>query len=242
MSIQNSKRQPPCEAVSWNSHSHTVLSVRSCQPPCEAVSWNKLRYDEILTSVGQPPCEAVSWNTIIRGMSNISLPSASLWGCELKFFYPDIPFSLFCQPPCEAVSWNTTHLHTTLSSYVSLLVRLWVEISSFPQKHPHLTVSLLVRLWVEILMRAWNMRCSESQPPCEAVSWNMTDPPVADPVACQPPCEAVSWNFGWLHDEEFLPRVSLLVRLWVEMTNEPRTNYEKYVSLLECWDAFLAML
>ncbi len=35
-------RQPPCEAVSWNSIFLTISIVRPRQPPCEAVSWNTM--------------------------------------------------------------------------------------------------------------------------------------------------------------------------------------------------------
>ena len=100
-------------------------------------------------------------------------PSASLWGCELKCVIP------FCykpvkirQPPCEAVSWNEIGESHKLNSPVSLLVRLWVEIS-FP-----------VTLYPYAL----------SQPPCEAVSWNTTLSNAFSCVFGQPPCEAVSWN------------------------------------------------
>ena len=58
-------RQPPCEAVSWNSKSVGILLWTSCQPPCEAVSWNRL-----------------------GGVAGVSASgSASLWGCELKWLY-----------------------------------------------------------------------------------------------------------------------------------------------------------
>ena len=39
---------------------------------------------------------------------DFQLPSASLWGCELKCFLRMGKQRLGqCQPPCEAVSWNT---------------------------------------------------------------------------------------------------------------------------------------
>ena len=58
---------------------------------------------------------------------------------------------------------------------------------------------------------------SESQPPCEAVSWNTLWMLTRNPEACQPPCEAVSWNAKAITKVQQDNNVSLLVRLWVEM-------------------------
>ena len=120
------------------------------QPPCEAVSWNTL--DEIISITGarQPPCEAVSWNVLsVR-----------------------VLLLLLCQPPCEAVSWNLSASATTILSFVSLLVRLWVEINSAKCLASVRIVSLLVRLWVEISSVLNTHGTTVRQPPCEAVSWN----------------------------------------------------------------------
>ena len=55
-----------------------------------------------------------------------------------------------------------------------------------------------------------------SQPPCEAVSWNGSYWSSQSSDGGQPPCEAVSWNaFHKLMG--FYQTVSLLVRLWVEI-------------------------
>ena len=77
---------------------------------------------------------------------------------------------------------------------VSLLVRLWVEMSTTDAHKTNIwsaslwgcelkyqvswilrqmcIVSLLVRLWVEILLHLHIRRLTLRQPPCEAVSWN----------------------------------------------------------------------
>ena len=120
------------------------------------------------------------------------------------------------QPPCEAVSWNDRFHIRSAGSFVSLLVRLWVEIYSTQyvwgrdrvsllvrlwveiiilySRRLMKSVSLLVRLWVEILKRISNYQTTKRQPPCEAVSWNTVG--LLWPLAYlrQPPCEAVSWN------------------------------------------------
>ena len=59
-------------------------------------------------------------------------------------------------------------------------------------------------------------RRGSSQPPCEAVSWNVEDSVIDISGGCQPPCEAVSWNFA-VAVESVSMIVSLLVRLWVEI-------------------------
>ena len=87
--------------------------------------------------------------------------SASLWGCELKcqsWHHKCHPVPR--QPPCEAVSWNTVCSNRPPSLHVSLLVRLWVEISDQRKNIQRLVVSLLVRLWVEI--SSWLFICNFS--------------------------------------------------------------------------------
>ena len=77
----------------------------------------------------QPPCEAVSWNN----------------------FLPVVYINISRQPPCEAVSWNKLNVLCSVR---------W-------------TVSLLVRLWVEISIHQFIAYAISRQPPCEAVSWNV---------------------------------------------------------------------
>ena len=121
--------------------------------------------------------------------------SASLWGCELKYYFP---------------AWKLP-IH-----YVSLLVRLWVEIC-FQVSNSVLTLS--ASLWgCELKYLLWIrfQYLLHRQPPCEAVSWNNSSKlfPLIWLVSllvrlwvemmlallwtsfqyCQPPCEAVSWN------------------------------------------------
>ena len=77
---------------------------------------------------------------------------------------------------------------------VSLLVRLWVEILSVLLYVYKVNVSLLVRLWVEMSITDCNDALDYGQPPCEAVSWNITAAILSPTALGQPPCEAVSWN------------------------------------------------
>ena len=164
--------QPPCEAVSWNFTWVPFSCIYFCQPPCEAVSWNSEAHIRPEIQGRQPPCEAVSWN-ITR--------SAALLRSE-------------SQPPCEAVSWNKFFLNTIKNKPVSLLVRLWVEMTLWNIRSEESPVSLLVRLWVEIAERKRLSQLTHRQPPCEAVSWNVKKSVANWIQYCQPPCEAVSWN------------------------------------------------
>ena len=258
----------------------------TCQPPCEAVSWNAIAVCKRILVEGQPPCEAVSWNTVIF-VSPLAVPaSASLWGCELKCITAVCNVEVLRQPPCEAVSWNDHCFRFFLShSFVSLLVRLWVEIVPKGISVWLRQVSLLVRLWVEMSAHIQTFFCGPSQPPCEAVSWNASIIADSDRFRCQPPCEAVSWNVStytdiflrsqsaslwgcelkclhhcwfrslqmsaslwgcelkwkWRTNWLICTRVSLLVRLWVEISKITLFNYyERSASLwgceLKCWN------
>ena len=109
-------------------HLHYHLSDR--QPPCEAVSWNSRDIARTSKTSCQPPCEAVSWNTSKMNVTHKKLSSASLWGCELKYGGQVFQRHRTCQPPCEAVSWNINRRNCRLWDMVSLLVRLWVEITA----------------------------------------------------------------------------------------------------------------
>ena len=151
-----------------NCHHITPLS----QPPREAVSWNKPINSDLGYNIRQPPREAVSWNTgncrtcftytvsllvrlwveirISPRLANSSQPSASSWGCELKWFETNLMWVMSCQPPREAVSWNEPRNAKKTKGTVSLLVRLWVEMLYRACSWWWNNVSLLVRLWVEI--------------------------------------------------------------------------------------------
>ena len=142
--------------------------------------------------------------------------SASLWGCELKYVKNLTTRVMPGQPPCEAVSWNfLLKKGSWQTAQVSLLVRLWVEITLMKHKktetgsaslwgcelkcfrNRYLTTSVLsASLW------GCELKCKKKvvyrligrQPPCEAVSWNATQQMLETDARCQPPCEAVSWN------------------------------------------------
>ena len=125
-------------------------------------------------------------------MLSTVLWSASSWGCELKYYsvsnlclFPCQPpreavswntitnlqqRDIYCQPPREAVSWNILGITLVRNTEVSLLVRLWVEISFCNAIFSWSRVSLLVRLWVEIsspLTLALPMQSSASSWGCE---------------------------------------------------------------------------
>ena len=159
------------------------------------MSWNKNSSGVHESKSSQPPCEAVSWNS--------NAINITIWH--------------FGQPPCEAVSWNAV-LHTpNLFPSVSLLVRLWVEITALQNLHPCLHVSLLVRLWVEIsiyhhlLSNVW---LSASLWGCELkylrINYNVIKSWSASLWGCELKCDTVLLLLMTYH-------VSLLVRLWVEI-------------------------
>ena len=98
--------------------------------------------------------------------------SASSWGCELKCSIFHQHNCVCCQPLREAVSWNMTEYWKAIKEFVSLFVRLWVEITSWYRE----------------------LRSLVSQPLREAVSWNVGACTTDGTSVCQPLREAVSWN------------------------------------------------
>ena len=166
-------RQPPCEAVSWNKEHAGYPKFKSSQPPCEAVSWNVDCITKNLLLPGQPPCEAVSWNAFYHPDCNSQLPvsllvrlwvemrnhrnshsvrqSASLWGCELKY-------------------WKVKIVLRRIQS-----ASLWgCELKWYDRK-PNFIDNLSASLWgCELKLRIvfYTLHMLSGQPPCEAVSWN----------------------------------------------------------------------
>ena len=130
-----------------------VIHGLKCQPPREAVSWNKGDPKAEVEKMCQPPREAVSWNEQALGNEGRKPTSASSWGCELKYAYESRQTWRSSQPPREAVSWNDVAGSYVVGIVVSLLVRLWVEMSRISCRQHKEIVSLLVRLWVEISSR-----------------------------------------------------------------------------------------
>ena len=232
LSTVRSGCQPPCEAVSWNRcicYSPSVglmsaslwgcelkyiealtrkskagsASLWGCelkwsnefrwfcfdrQPPCEAVSWNASwrKYGEIVSC--QPPCEAVSWNTSPVISSIHWLRSASLWGCELKYER---------RKQKEWKTWSAS---------------LWgCELKSLYQ------------------MYNWIINPSASLWGCELKYFKLRKQVI---TFSQPPCEAVSWNILNHPCRGRALRVSLLVRLWVEILSVLLYVYKVNVSLL----------
>ena len=181
------------------------------QPPCEAVSWNVHHGRTQNKHVCQPPCEAVSWN--IKNITHL-LPwplSASLWGCELK---------------CTRI------LSYGILGGVSLLVRLWVEISYTSLDICPCAPS--ASLWgceLKCVIPFCYKPVKIRQPPCEAVSWNE----IGESHKLNSPVSLLVrlWVEIIYHQTElFHEAVSLLVRLWVEISSEIFNKWHGYVSLL----------
>ena len=181
------------------------------------MSWNDYHVGDILVTNSQPPCEAVSWNINWRYIMSINLGSASLWGCELKYNIQICSCNIrYSQPPCEAVSWNTNYECTEKEAYVSLLVRLWVEMSwGYRLWGVHLSASLWgCELKSQCLLRIIRRLTSASLWGCE-LKYNcgnlITD---CFRSASLWGCE-LKWTAQRFYSESYF--VSLLVRLWVEM-------------------------
>ena len=99
-----------CELKLVTGYSFNLQEESASLWGCELKSCVSNRF---LYLIGQPPCEAVSWNIRWQCSFWCCFPSASLWGCELKYR--------------ENVITDEQH-------FVSLLVRLWVEMEH-PWKH-----------------------------------------------------------------------------------------------------------
>ena len=163
------------------------------QPPCEAVSWNS-NGDKVQTSGGVSLLVRL-WVEIILGSKLESAKrSASLWGCELKCMDIVEHYCVIGQPPCEAVSWNAECNRDIKTYFVSLLVRLWVEMYDRGWNDALEKVSLLVRLWVEMFLRGFSNFDYLS-----ASLWG---------------CELKWFSSAVIRSTS---DVSLLVRLWVEI-------------------------
>ena len=147
----------------------------------------------------------------------LKLPSASSWGCELKWqpcprWWQWKMVSLFVrlwvemisvpvhsqptasQPLREAVSWNSKRFSFSSSAFVSLFVRLWVEMTASAAAEAPDFVSLFVRLWVEIILIA-----SRGFRPLVSLFVRLwveipIDCASVSPACSQPLREAVSWN------------------------------------------------
>ena len=122
--------QPPCEAVSWNYQLIYMICLIPCQPPCEAVSWNVGIPCKYLGTLRQPPCEAVSWNINVSETLDETKRQPPCEAVSWNNFFGCSHTVYNRQPPCEAVSWNNFFHVLCFSLYVSLLVRLWVEITT----------------------------------------------------------------------------------------------------------------
>ena len=139
------------------------------------------------------------------------MPSASLWGCELKY-------------------WNS--VDTMTKGCVSLLVRLWIEIYmqlSFLQIS---AVSLLVRLWIEMTESPkffYQCLSSASLWGCELKSKSDFFFKFFYTVSLL----VRLWIEIYMHHAiPIIAIVSLLVRLWIEIIMVPSSCIVREVSLL----------
>ena len=113
----------------------------------EITSLKYLDYGKIC----QPPCEAVSWNTQGSDLFIQVVMSASLWGCELKYF----SFTHEVMSNESASLWGCELKYESASE-------MWANIMS-------------ASLWgCELKLESVGTRKQwmMGQPPCEAVSWN----------------------------------------------------------------------
>ena len=147
----------------------------------------------------------------------LKLPSASSWGCELKYnsFTGVFPrgtsaSSWGCELKCEYLRAPGGAWWSASSWGCELKYKMLKYPRRFPSRQPlreavswntsvHLRattsiVSLFVRLWVEILQIRRYRSPDRRQPLREAVSWNAFAPVFFGAVVCQPLREAVSWN------------------------------------------------
>ncbi len=140
----------------------------------------------------------------------LKLPSASSWGCELKYTMNWTLQRNTCQPLREAVSWNSASIRSTTLSNGRQPLREAVS---------------------------WNMTgdymvaVQEGQPLREAVSWNsLCQRNLTEKVG-----SASSWGceLKFIHAVYDVPgkAVSLFVRLWVEIVRILSTSELMAVSL-----------
>ena len=183
----------------------------------------------------QPLREAVSWNGNIRTTIIDGEPSASSWGCELKWL---LSWTALRSAFWSASSWGCElkyqiSIAFIQSSGVSLFVRLWVEITGSRNCHNRKPVSLFVRLWVEIAhdrSYEYHHKVSLFVRLWVEMSWRHW---WFYPFQRQPLREAVSWNYR-IRRTQNVNQVSLFVRLWVEMLICPRI-YPFGVSSASSW-------
>ena len=218
-SNSKSKGQPLREAVSWNAIWQEVWGLHKKS----ASSWGcelKFPFDELNQLTDK---SASSWGCelkyLMRSWCSLLISSASSWGCELKCLYHVLLGRCARRQPLrEAVSWNViADVACVPEEFVSLFVRLWVEMRSLLRIPLESLVSLFVRLWVEIVFPGIHPFRIGGQPLREAVSWNIQGPryyrwrfssasswgcELKSPLTCN---DLVSYC------------VSLFVRLWVEM-------------------------
>ena len=104
---------------------------------------------------------------------DVCVLSASSWGCELKWSCSSgMIWAVFRQPLREAVSWNDSGICHQSDSYVSLFVRLWVEMT-FTVFAPEFQVASASSWGCELKCESSNrIMFTRCQPLREAVSWN----------------------------------------------------------------------
>ena len=123
-----------------------------------------------------------------------NIPSASLWGCELKCCDSRNNSGNYCQPPCEAVSWNAICIPILFLIFrqppceaVSWNSKIIICVLQVIQSASLWGCELK---WIWLWIRTGSCR-SASLWGCELKSIGFW---VTVLVLGQPPCEAVSWN------------------------------------------------
>ena len=148
-----------------------------CHAPRERVSWNlqvRRKLFQWYQSRSTWACELKSF-LLVRPL--ISTPSRSTWACELKWQRKSLQrknlrhaprervswnthinnvFKIFrCHAPRERVSWNDTSITAGKTTFVTLHVSVWVEISVLWFSQWLYAVTLHVSVWVEIKVKKW---------------------------------------------------------------------------------------
>ena len=110
-------------------------------------------------------------------------------------------------------------------------MRLWVEIHKSYNPAFLALVSLLVRLWVEISGFPSGLKGGVRSASLWGCELKCSKKYLSIHILRQPPCEAVSWNIAIVSIFS-IDTVSLLVRLWVEINNLIKQLVPSLVSLL----------
>ena len=142
---------PLREGVDWNLLYSLPSSVAICHPLREGVDWNLGKQWLGQKDMGHPLREGVDWNPVSANVTNPTTKSPSAWGCGLKWY------SCTRFPGC---------------TFVTLCVRVWIEIFYTELLCFYIKVTLCVRVWIEIQITLCNLPIRFGHPLREGVDWN----------------------------------------------------------------------